>query len=79
MGLFTILTALCHISTYRISVALFPIKTITISVIVFFLKQQKLSDWDTIKSNKYTKAAISYLLYCKNEDCPKDIVIPFEY
>ena len=54
-------------------------KAITISVIVFFLKQQKLSDWDTIKSNKYTKAAISYLLYCKNEDCPKDIVIPFEY
>lgn len=79
MGLFTILTALCHISTYGISVALFPIKAITISVIVFFLKQQKLSDWDTIKSNKYTKAAISYLLYCKNEDCPKDIVIPFEY
>ena len=39
----------------------------------------RLADWDTIKSNKYAKAAISYLLYCKNENCPKDIVIPFEY
>ena len=39
----------------------------------------RLADWDTIKSNKYTKAAISYLLYRKNENCPKDIVIPFEY
>lgn len=38
----------------------------------------KLADWDTIKSNKYAKAAISYLLHCKNEDLPKDIVIPFE-
>ena len=27
MGLFTILTVLCHISTYKISVALFPIKS----------------------------------------------------
>ncbi len=79
MGLFTILTVLCHISTYRISVALFPIKSNYYLCNCVFLKQQKLSDWDTIKSNKYTKAAISYLLYCKNEDCPKDIVIPFEY
>ena len=39
----------------------------------------RLADWDTIKSNKYAKAAISYLLYCKNENLPKDIVIPFEY
>ena len=38
----------------------------------------KLADWDTIKSNKYAKAAISYLLHCKNEDLPKDTVIPFE-
>lgn len=38
----------------------------------------KLADWDTIKSHKYAKAAISYLLHCKNEDLPKDIVIPFE-
>lgn len=39
----------------------------------------RLADWDTIKSNKCAKAAISYLLYCKNENLPKDIVIPFEY
>lgn len=38
----------------------------------------KLADWDTIKSNKYAKVAISYLLHCKNEGLPKDIVIPFE-
>lgn len=38
----------------------------------------KLADWDTIKSNKYAKAAISYLLHCKNEDLPKDTIIPFE-
>ncbi|MGN1221268.1 MAG: hypothetical protein ACI4TU_10050, partial [Candidatus Cryptobacteroides sp.] len=38
----------------------------------------KLADWDIIKSNKYAKAAISYLLYCKNEDLQKDIIIPFE-
>lgn len=38
----------------------------------------KLADWDTIKSNKYANAAISYLLHCKNEDLPKDTVIPFE-
>lgn len=38
----------------------------------------KLADWDTIKSNKYAKAAIIYLLHCKNEDLSKDIVIPFE-
>ena len=30
----------------------------------------RLADWDTIKSNKYAKAAISYLLYCKNENLP---------
>ena len=38
----------------------------------------KLADWDTIKSNKYAKAAASYLLHCKNENLPKDIIIPFE-
>ncbi len=38
----------------------------------------KLADWDTIKSNKYAKVAISYLLHCKSEDLPKDKVIPFE-
>ena len=38
----------------------------------------KLADWDTIKSHKYAKAAIFYLLHCKNEDLPKDTIIPFE-
>lgn len=38
----------------------------------------KLADWDTIKSHKCAKVAISYLLHGKNVDLPKDIVIPFE-
>ncbi len=38
----------------------------------------KPADWDTIKSHKYAKVTISYLLHCKNEDLLKDIILPFK-
>lgn len=38
----------------------------------------RLADWDTMKTNRFAKRAITYLLDCENEKLPKKTVISFE-
>lgn len=38
----------------------------------------RLADWDTIKTNRFAKRAIAYLLDCENEKLPKETVIAFK-
>ena len=38
----------------------------------------QLADWDTMKTNRFAKRAITYLLDCENEKLPKKTVISFE-
>ena len=37
-----------------------------------------LTDWDTVKTNKFASRAIAYLLNCENEKLPKEIMVAFE-
>ncbi len=38
----------------------------------------QLADWDTMKTNRFAKRAITYLLDCENEKLSKKTVISFE-
>ena len=38
----------------------------------------RLSDWDTLKTNRFANKAIAYLLNCENEKLPKETMVAFE-
>ena len=38
----------------------------------------QLADWDTMKTKRFAKMAITYLLDCENEKLPKKTMIAFE-
>ena len=38
----------------------------------------RLVDWDTLKTNRFANKAAAYLLNCKNEKLPKEIMVAFE-
>ena len=38
----------------------------------------QLADWDKMISQPFAKYAVSYLLNCKNEKLPKEVMISFE-
>lgn len=37
----------------------------------------RLSDWDTMKTNRFANKAIAYLLNCENEKLPKETMVAF--
>jgi hypothetical protein len=38
----------------------------------------RLADWDTVRTNIYAKMAIRYVMKCKDEDLPKEVLLGFE-
>ena len=38
----------------------------------------RLADWDTVKTNKFTNRARTYLLNCENKKLPKEMMVAFE-
>ena len=38
----------------------------------------RLADWDTVKTNRFAKKAMAYLLNCENEKLPKETIAAFE-
>ena len=38
----------------------------------------RLADWDTMRTNIYAKTAIRYVMKCKDENLPKEILLGFE-
>ena len=38
----------------------------------------RLADWDTVRTNIYAKMVIRYVMKCKDENLPKEILLGFE-
>ena len=39
----------------------------------------RLTDWDTMRTNFYAKMVIRYVMKCKDENLPKEILLGFEW